>query len=403
MKFVEFGDYIELEEHCDETVRHLGKLGFEYDTLFKASALNNEGNQCYPKKHMDGSHWTTSIIETGHYSNCSTNPFEFRHKGTKNNARNTSNNNRQVQVVNNVDRNILLRGNLRGKSISRFNDFRTDKVLKVTHSLSVPSLLRRKPKGVRPTHKHTYQVERLQKGLSSWSVCDFVGNDDDIISGIPTFLSERLINFPFDVILRLHVSFMGQIDYQQGGSSCAPSKSQRNGDNVCIVGEGGNVHYARLQALFQISIQNNDLTEYQLVEDDLSYAVVQYYEPLNDCRAGGDKCPLKPLNAKQTDKALNVELGIDKALLRIDTDDELSTRLTRLGKEYVTFPTCGEQPVPYGCVGDETPKLRKRFKNKTRHRIQAYGICAISSIIKRVRMWHDHSDTGDYPCFYADV
>ena len=70
-------------------------------------------------------------------------------------------------------------------------------------------------------------------------------------------------------------------------------------------------------------------------------------------------------------------LGLTKALARVDTGDGLSTRTTRLGYPYMTFPWGSNAPV--------------------------FGFTAVKSFVKRARMWLDESDTGRYQCFYADV
>jgi hypothetical protein len=175
-----------------------------------------------------------------------------------------------------------------------------------------------------------------------------------------------------EIIARVRVSVLKQVNLDRGDHACT-------GD-TCTALVDGKTEFALLDLFFRLHIvDTEDLLTLKRVtgddEPDFEFAVVRFYEPVYDCRPGGAACT-RARGSRPMAEAMRV-LGLTKALARVDTGDGLSTKRTRLGHPYMTFPWGSNAPV--------------------------FGFVAVKSFVKRARMWLDQSDTGGYQCFYADV
>ena len=174
------------------------------------------------------------------------------------------------------------------------------------------------------------------------------------------------------IIAGVRVSVLKQVNLDEGDMACI-------GD-TCTVLVDGKTEFALLDLLFRLHIESPaDLLTLRTVtgddSPDFEFAVVRFYENVYDCRPGGSACT-RARGSRPMAEAIRA-LGLTKALARVDTGDGLSTRTTRLGHPYMTFPWGSNAPV--------------------------FGFTAVKSFVKRARMWLDESDTGRYQCFYADV
>ena len=165
----------------------------------------------------------------------------------------------------------------------------------------------------------------------------------------------------------MSVQFMNQIDYHRGGSSCVPTVD-RPGEDVSIWFKHDITVYGRLEAVFVLSIDDVDVSNVPpLSKDDIHYVIFRPYELVADCASDRDHCRTWIKQTRrgvllQTIEEHHRELGITLALSLLSTTDGLSTDHQRLHRDYVTFPTCDELPMPFGTKGTEkTRKIKQRL------------------------------------------
>jgi hypothetical protein len=158
------------------------------------------------------------------------------------------------------------------------------------------------------------------------------------------------------------VQFFSQLNLDRGDSAS-------DGDRVCILFEEDGEErssFAVIRHIFSVVHDSQRTVQLKIacpVLPPALFALVQYFDNLADIKLKKTHRHFKALRRAQEQ--------------RLNRNDRFVTGHERLGKAYVTVQSADGLPV--------------------------YEIVEAISIVRRCRMWKDTSQTGVFPCYYADV